>query len=80
MNVMLYKEGKGTRVWGKQYKTTVVSDSDVESHLADGWHKHPDDVSAKVIEPTKIKRTQKTSAETAEGPQAEVRDEPDNEG
>lgn len=80
MSVMLYKEGKGTRVWGKQYKTAVVSESDVASYLADGWHKHPDEVGAKPVETTKIKRTRKTSAQAAEEPQEEVSDESHNEG
>ncbi|MEM6162044.1 hypothetical protein AAH446_16085 [Erwinia sp. P6884] len=80
MGVMLYREGKGTRVWGKQYKTTVVSESDIASYLADGWCKHPDEVDAKPVETAKIKRTRKTSAEAAEEPQEEVSDESDNEG
>ncbi|WP_312227555.1 hypothetical protein [Pseudescherichia sp.] len=66
MSTMLYKEGKGTRIWGKQYKTIVVKDDEVQEHLADGWHKHPDDVHAQKAEQTKIKRTRKTNAEAAE--------------
>ncbi|WP_312212336.1 hypothetical protein [Pseudescherichia sp.] len=76
MSTMLYKEGKGTRVWGKQYNTIVVKDSDVDSHLAEGWHKHPDDVHAQKAEQPKIKRTRKTNAEAAE----EVDDEHVDEG
>lgn len=81
MSVMLYKEGKGTRVWGKQYKTVAVDETDVDSHLADGWCRHPDEVAAKKQEPTKIKRTRKTPAEDdAEQPQEEVSDEHNDEG
>lgn len=76
MSTMLYKEGKGTRAWGKQYKTIVVKDDEVQEHLADGWHKHPDDVHAPKAEQTKIKRTRKTNAESAE----EVDDEHVDEG
>ena len=76
MSTMLYKEGRGTLIWGKQYKTIIVKDSDVESHLSDGWHKHPDDVHATKAEQPKIKRTRKTNAEAAE----EVDDEHVDEG
>ncbi len=37
MGVMLYKQGRGTKVWGKEVQAKVVDDSDVEDHLADGW-------------------------------------------
>ena len=75
MSTMLYKEGKGTRVWGKQYKTVVVKDDDVHEYLADGWHKHPHDIDAKKEEPAKIKRTRKTNAEAAEEVEHEHVDE-----
>lgn len=44
MSVMLYKAGSGVKIWGKKLQTKVVSDSDVEEHLNDGWHEHPYDV------------------------------------
>ncbi|WP_072929942.1 hypothetical protein [Nissabacter archeti] len=66
MSVMLYKEGRGTRVWGKEYQTKVVSDSDVAEHLAAGWHKHPDDVAAAEVKAEPVKRTRKTKAESDE--------------
>ncbi|MBZ4768479.1 hypothetical protein HU131_24645, partial [Salmonella enterica subsp. enterica serovar Typhimurium] len=44
MGVMLYKQGRGTKVWGKEVQAKVVDDSDVEDHLADGWVKHPNEV------------------------------------
>lgn len=78
MNVMLYREGVGTRIWGKQYKTMIVSEDDVASHLSDGWFKHPDEVRAKPVETAKVKRTRKANAEAE--PQEEVSDESDNEG
>lgn len=66
MSVMLYKEGKGTRVWGKEYKTTVVDESLVKEFLSDGWREHPGDVKSSDIEQTPIKRTRKTKAESDE--------------
>lgn len=66
MSVMLYKEGKGTRVWGKEYKTTVVDESLVKEHLSDGWHEHPGDVKSSDIEQKPIKRPRKTKAESDE--------------
>lgn len=44
MGVMLYKQGRGTKVWGKEVQAKVVDDGDVEDHLADGWVKHPNEV------------------------------------
>ena len=44
MGVMLYKKGHGTKVWGKDLLTKVVSEGEVEEHLEDGWHEHPHDV------------------------------------
>ncbi|WP_234923241.1 hypothetical protein [Salmonella enterica] len=44
MGVMLYKQGRGTKVWGKEVQAKVVDDSDVEDHLDDGWVKHPNEV------------------------------------
>ncbi len=44
MGVMLYKQGRGTKVWGKEVQVKVVDDSDVEDHLADGWVRHPNEV------------------------------------
>ncbi|MCK1966867.1 hypothetical protein MT962_000654 [Franconibacter sp. IITDAS19] len=80
MSVMLYKEGNGTRVWGKEYKTTIVPEHDVESMIAEGWHKHPDEVMSQKTEQTRIKRTRRTNSEAAEEPQEEVSDEHKNEG
>lgn len=44
MSVMLYKSGLGTKVWGKELQSKVVTDGDVEEYLAEGWFKHPQDV------------------------------------
>lgn len=44
MGVMLYKQGRGTKVWGKDVQVKVVDDGDVEDHLADGWVRHPNEV------------------------------------
>jgi hypothetical protein len=66
MSVMLYRDGKGTRVWGKQYKTIAVDESLVKEYLSDGWHEHPDDVKPSEIEQKAIKRTRKTKAESDE--------------
>jgi len=82
MNVMLYKEGKGTQVWGKQLKTVIVDDSNVESYVSEGWHKHPDDIVAeKDLKPVVKKEPKKKGGgeEPPEEPQDEVIDEPDNE-
>lgn len=80
MSVMLYKEGKGTRVWGKEYQTVIVRDDELADFRAKGWKDHPDEVSAKPAEDKPIKRTRRTPAEEAGKPQAEVSDEPTNEG
>jgi hypothetical protein len=66
MSVMLYKEGKGTRVWGKEYKTTVVDESLVKEHLSDGWLEHPGGVESSDVEQKPIKRTRKNKAESDE--------------
>lgn len=44
MSVMLYKSGRGTKVWGKELQSKVVVDDDVEELLAEGWYEHPGDV------------------------------------
>lgn len=80
MSVMLYKSGRGTKVWGKEYQTVVVSDDELSDYLSQGWKKHPDEVAAKPAEDKPIKRTRRTNAESAEQPQAEVTDEPENKG
>lgn len=64
MGVMLYKQGRGTRVWGKEYKAIVVEASEVDSYLKDGWHSHPDDVKGEETNKEPIKRTRKTKAES----------------
>ncbi|EKS1846855.1 hypothetical protein QBD22_003814 [Cronobacter muytjensii] len=46
MSTMLYREGRGTRVWGKEYETKIVADEEVSKHLKEGWSEHPDDVKA----------------------------------
>lgn len=66
MSVMLYRQGKGTRFWGKEYKTVIVRDDEVSEHLNQGWHKHPDEVKAEKPEQESIKRTRKTKAESDE--------------
>jgi len=80
MSVMLYKEGKGTRVWGKEYQTVVVRDDELAEYKAKGWKEHPDEVTAKPADDKPIKRTRRTTAEEADKPQLEVSDETDNEG
>ncbi|PNK64543.1 hypothetical protein A6J33_018025 [Pantoea sp. FDAARGOS_194] len=80
MSVMLYKEGKGTRVWGKEYQTVVVRDDELSDYKSKGWKEHPDEVKAKAAEDKPIKRTRRTNAEEADKPQKEVSDETDNEG
>lgn len=44
MSVMLYKQGRGTKVWGKDLQTKVVDEGDVEGHVSEGWFEHPADV------------------------------------
>lgn len=80
MSVMLYKEGKGTRVWGKEYQTVIVRDDELAEFRAKGWKDHPGEVTAKPAEGKAIKRTRRTPAEEAGKPQAEVSDEHTNEG
>lgn len=80
MSVMLYKSGRGTKVWGKEYQTVVVRDDELEDYLHSGWKKHPDEVAAKPAEDKPIKRTRRTNAEEAEKPHTEVTDEPENKG
>lgn len=80
MSVMLYREGNGTRVWGKEYQTVIVRDDELTEYRSKGWKDHPDDVAATPAEEKPIKRTRRTNAEEAEKPQDEVIDEPDNEG
>lgn len=64
MGVMLYREGRGTRVWGREYKTIVVEASEVDAHLKDGWHSHPDEVKDEIVSKEPVKRTRKTKAES----------------
>lgn len=66
MSVMLYRHGKGTRVWGKEYKTVIVRDDEAAEHLKQGWHKHPDEVKAEKTEQEPVKRTRKNKAESDE--------------
>ncbi|HBI07866.1 MAG TPA: hypothetical protein DDY48_12215 [Erwinia persicina] len=66
MSVMLYKSGRGTKVWGKELQSKVVVDGDVEELLADGWYEHPGDVNSSDTEQKPIKRTRKTKAESDE--------------
>ena len=80
MSVMLYKEGKGTRVWGKEYQTVVVLDDELAGYKSKGWKEHPDEVKANPAEEKPIKRTRRTNAEEAGKPQKEVSDESHNEG
>lgn len=80
MSVMLYKEGKGTRVWGKEYQTVIVRDDELASYKSKGWKEHPDEVNAKPVEEKPIKRTRRTNAEEADKPQQEVSNESHNEG
>lgn len=80
MSVMLYKSGRGTKVWGREYQTVVVRDDELSDYLSQGWKKHPDEVAAKPAEEKPIKRTRRTNAKAAEQPQAEVTDEPENKG
>ncbi|ELY4440249.1 hypothetical protein SMZ43_003931 [Cronobacter dublinensis] len=44
MSTMLYREGRGTRVWGKELESKVVNDDEVKSHIDNGWFEHPDEV------------------------------------
>lgn len=41
---MLYRLGSKEIIWGTPMDTKVVDWHDVESHLADGWFLHPNDV------------------------------------
>lgn len=87
MSVMLYKSGRGTKVWGKEYQTVVVRDDELSDYLSQGWKKHPDEVpedevkgEGKLSKTYNVKRTRRTNAVAAEQPQAEVTDEPENKG
>lgn len=80
MSLMLYKEGKGTRVWGKVYQTVIIRDDELAEFHAKGWKSHPDEVAAKPDKDKPIKRIRRTHAEEADKPQPEVSDEPNNEG
>lgn len=82
MNVMLYKEGRGTQVWGRQYKTVIVDDSDVDSFIADGWFKHPSDVEADKEKSAAAQAQKKKTGndKKPEKPQDEVIDEYNDEG
>ena len=80
MSVMLYREGTGTRVWGKEYETVIVRDDQLAEYRGNGWKDHPSEVSAGPAVDKPIKRTRRTNAEEADKPQKEVTDEPDNEG
>lgn len=42
--VMLYRDGKGTKVWGHDMETTIVEKSDLKKYLSEGWDLHPQDV------------------------------------
>jgi len=66
MGVMLYRHGKGTRVWGKEFKTVIVRDDEVAEHIKQGWYEHPDEVMAEKPEQGPIKRTRKPKAESDE--------------
>lgn len=44
MNVMLYKAGSGTKIWGKQLQTKVVDASEINEHVEDGWFTHPSEI------------------------------------
>lgn len=66
MSTMLYKQGLGTKVWGKEYKTIVVKDEDISEHLKDGWYKHPDEVPDTKAETKKNTRTRTNKAESDE--------------
>lgn len=44
MGVMLYKQGCGMKVWGKEVQVKVVDDSDVEDYFDDGWVKYLNEV------------------------------------
>lgn len=44
MGVMLYKQGRGAKVWGREMQSKVVNDGDLDDHLADGWFTHPNEV------------------------------------
>lgn len=63
MGVMLYKQGRGTRVWGKEYQTIIVDETDVDAHKKDGWHSHPDEVKGEGDSQEMTKRTRKPKAE-----------------
>jgi len=76
MSTMLYREGKGTQVWGKEFQTKVVKDEAIAEHLADGWHMHPDEVAAKKVEKEPNKRARKNKVESDEQFESgEVREE-----
>lgn len=64
MGVMLYRSGRGTRLWGREYQTIVVDEADVDDHKKDGWYSHPDDVKSVSDNQEKIKRPRKVRAET----------------
>lgn len=64
MGVMLYKQGRGTRVWGKEFKSIIVEEDAVSDHLKEGWHEHPDEVNGESVNQGRIKRTRKTKAES----------------
>lgn len=64
MGVMLYRQGRGTRVWGKEYQTIVVNEEGVEVHKKDGWYCHPDEVKSGSDNQEKIKRPRKVRADT----------------
>lgn len=44
MSTMLYKAGGTSKIWGKNLQTKLVTDDEVDSSIADGWHRHPHDV------------------------------------
>ncbi len=41
---MLYKKGGSVNIWGHKLHIKTVDDEDIDSHLADGWEKHPYDI------------------------------------
>lgn len=66
MGIMLYKQGHGKKVWGKEMQSKVVSDCDLEDHLADGWFMHPNEVPC-ADEGTAVGSSKKDMGEVSDG-------------
>ena len=47
---MIYRLGTETVIWGINIDTKIVDESEVDSFIAQGWYRHPNDVKYESVE------------------------------